>query len=214
MSTSYHHGDLKTVLLAFARAQMESVSIDGLSMREIAKAVGVSHTAAYRHFTDKRALLDAVAVQGFEEMRQACLSAAENAPKNARARLKACGLAYVRVALLSPRLLAHMFIAVSDAQASTALMNAGTRLFELLCTLVAEGQEWEAFRCGDPRQLSHACWAMVHGLSTLLGSGLLKGYENQHGALILSAEQAIDTFLDGLSRAQPSETTQSLISSA
>jgi AcrR family transcriptional regulator len=198
MSTSYHHGDLKTVLLAYARSQMESVSIDGLSMREIAKAVGVSHTAAYRHFTDKRALLDAVAVQGFEELRQACQSAAEEADDDARARLKACGLAYVRFALASPRLLAHMFIAVSDAQASAALMSAGAQLFEVLCMRVAEGQERGVFRSADTRQLSHACWALVHGLSTLLGAGLLKGDANQHGEAMDGAAQAIDTFLDGL----------------
>jgi AcrR family transcriptional regulator len=203
MTPSYHHGDLKTVLLAYARAQMENVSIDGLSMREIAKAVGVSHTAAYRHFTDKRALLDAVAVQGFEELRQACQAAAddvaaEDAADDARARLKACGLAYVRFALASPRLLAHMFIAVSDAQASAALMSAGAQLFEVLCMRVAEGQERGVFRSADTRQLSHACWALVHGLSTLLGAGLLKGDANPHGEAMDSAGQAIDTFLDGL----------------
>jgi AcrR family transcriptional regulator len=198
MSTAYHHGDLKAVLLAYARAQMESVSIDGLSMREIAKAVGVSHTAAYRHFTDKRALLDAVAVQGFEELRQACQSAAESACDNARARLKACGSAYVRFALTSPRLLAHMFIALSDTQASAALMGAGAQLFEVLCRCVAEGQERGVFRSADARQQSHACWAMVHGLSTLLGAGLLKGLTHEQDALMDAAEQAIDTFLDGL----------------
>lgn len=198
MSAAYHHGDLKTVLIAYARAQMESVSIDGLSLREIAKAVGVSHTAAYRHFADKRALLDAVAVQGFEEMRRACLSASEEAPDDARARLRACGLAYVRFALASPRMLAHMFIAMSDVQASTALASAGAGLFDVLRCRVAEGQARGTFRNGDVRQLSHACWALVHGCSTLLSAGLLNTTGNDHRQAMAAAEQAISTFLDGL----------------
>ena len=58
MTSPYHHGDLKSTLLAYALEQLEGAGLDGLSMREMAKAVGVSHTAAYRHFADKQALLN------------------------------------------------------------------------------------------------------------------------------------------------------------
>lgn len=198
MNNSYHHGDLKAVLLGHARAQLERTGLDDMSMREMAKAVGVSHTAAYRHFADKRALLDAVAVQGFEELLLGFETAMAAVPAQPRARLKACGLAYVAFGLGSPRLLAHMFQAVAQPQASEALVGAGARLFEVLLRQVGEGQAQGLFRGGDARQLSHACWAMVHGLSALLGVGMLKTPETRSEALLDSAAQSVEVFLDGL----------------
>lgn len=198
MNNSYHHGDLKAVLLGHARAQLERTGLDDMSMREMAKAVGVSHTAAYRHFADKRALLDAVAVQGFEELLLGFETAMAAVPAQPRARLKACGLAYVAFGLGSPRLLAHMFQAVAQPQASEALVGAGARLFEVLLRQVGEGQAQGLFRGGDARQLSHACWAMVHGLSALLGVGMLKTPEARSEALLDSAAQSVEVFLDGL----------------
>lgn len=198
MSTSYHHGDLKAELLAYAREQMERASLDGLSMREMAKAVGVSHTAAYRHFADKRSLLDAVAVQGFQELLAANDGAVTAAATQPRCRLKASGMAYVRFGLESPQLLSHMFGAVSQPQASEALVGAGALLFERLRQLVSAGQQQAAFRAGDASQLSHSCWAMVHGLATLLGVGLLRRPGASAEALLAYAEQALDVFLDGM----------------
>lgn len=198
MSTSYHHGDLKAELLAYTREQMERAKLDGLSMREMAKAVGVSHTAAYRHFADKRSLLDAVAVQGFEELLAASGAAVAAAPADPRSRLKASGMAYVGFGLASPQLLSHMFGAVSQSQASEALVGAGALLFEGLRQLVGAGQQQAAFRAGDTSQLSHTCWAMVHGLATLLGVGLLRRPGASHEALLAYAEQALEVFLDGM----------------
>src|SRR5690625_892085 len=161
MTASYHHGDLKAALVAYAREQLENQQFEKLSMREMAKAIGVSHTAAYRHFANKQALLDAVAIQGFEEMLAECQRAVQAAPRQARARLKACGLAYVRYGVAAPRVQAHMFDAVSLPGASVELGKAGQRLFTLLRSLVEEGQNSDEFREGDTRELAHACWAMV-----------------------------------------------------
>ncbi|MDH6590405.1 AcrR family transcriptional regulator [Variovorax sp. TBS-050B] len=198
MSNSYHHGDLKSVLLDYAREQMERASLDDLSMREMAKAVGVSHTAAYRHFADRRSLLDAVAVQGFEELIAGFQAGMQAAPEGPRSGLRACGLAYVAFGMATPRLLAHMFKTVAEPQASEALVGAGARLFEVLLGLVTEGQARGVFRGGDPRHLSHACWAMVHGLATLLGIGMLKTPDARPEALLQSAGQSIEVFLDGM----------------
>ncbi|OYD51343.1 TetR/AcrR family transcriptional regulator [Acidovorax kalamii] len=172
MTSPYHHGDLKSTLLAYALEQMEGAGLDGLSMREMAKAVGVSHTAAYRHFADKQALLDAMAEQGFEALRQAsseAIAAAQGSPD----RLLASGLAYVQFGRQHPRQLAHMFGAAARATAPPRLRAVAADLFNDLQTLVAEGQQHGSFRTGDPRALAHACWAMVHGLALLQGGHLL-----------------------------------------
>jgi AcrR family transcriptional regulator len=201
MSTSYHHGDLKAVLLALARQALEQRSLDGLSMRELAKGALVSHTAAYRHFADKRALLDAVAVQGFEEMHRACHLAVTLAAPTPRERLLACGLAYVRFGLQNPMLLAHMFSVVTQPGASDALRTAGSALFDTLLQLVAQGQQAGGFRAGDARETAHACWAMVHGLATLLSIGQTPPGEALVAARVDSAHRGLQVLFDGLASA-------------
>ena len=99
-----------------ALRQLEGAGLHGLSMREIAKAVGVSHTAAYRHFADKQALLDAMAEQGFQALRQASREAVATA-QGSPDRLLASGLAYVQFGRQHPRQLAHMFGAAARATA-------------------------------------------------------------------------------------------------
>lgn len=177
MTTTYHHGDLKSTLLTYALQQMEgeSAGLDGLSMREMAKAVGVSHTAAYRHFADKQSLLDAVAEEGFTALLQASRDAVDAVPASMGnpGRLLACGLAYIGFGRQHPRQLAHMFTAASRADAPASLRTVAAQLFDLLITQVVHGQQEGQFREGDARALAHSCWAMVHGLALLQGGQLL-----------------------------------------
>ena len=58
----YHHGDLRAALIARATEVIATGGVDALSLRELARDIGVSHGAPGRHFPDKQALLDAVAL--------------------------------------------------------------------------------------------------------------------------------------------------------
>ena len=200
MNAPYHHGDLKATLLTHALAQLERKGADALSMREMAKAIDVSHTAAYRHFADKRALLEALAVQGFDNLRLACEQAVAAAPPSPRQRLQACGLAYVRFGLDNPKLLTHMFGAVGQGEATELLVGAGAGLFAVLQTLVTQGQAQGQFRAGDVRELAYACWAMVHGLAMLLSLGRSQADSPAVDRLMDSAAQSMHIFLDGVDR--------------
>ncbi|WAC75464.1 TetR/AcrR family transcriptional regulator [Roseateles sp. SL47] len=197
MKTSYHYGELKAQLLKYACARLESGELAELSMREMAKAVGVSHTAAYRHFQDKHALLDAVALQGFEELLRAGHAIAVK-PEPPLDRLRELGLAYVRFGLSRPQGLAHMFAYAAHSQASEALKAAGGQLFGLLEGVIAEGQQLGVFRHVPLEPLAHACWAMVHGLATLLGQRLLQLPNPSEAEWMTYAEKTLDIFLDGI----------------
>src|SRR5687768_10681055 len=63
---SYHHGDLRRVLLAEAAAAIADVGPAALSLRELARRAGVSHAAPAHHFGDKTGLLTALAVEGYD----------------------------------------------------------------------------------------------------------------------------------------------------
>ena len=83
-SSSYHHGNLRRALLDEALATIGAEGVDGLTLREIGARLGVSRTALYRHFADKRALLAAVATEGFRTLRQQLVSAWEAGDRGLR----------------------------------------------------------------------------------------------------------------------------------
>ncbi len=66
--SSYHHGDLRSALIKAAAAEIERGGYENLSLRELAQSLGVSRAAPYRHFADRRALLAAVASDGFDRL--------------------------------------------------------------------------------------------------------------------------------------------------
>lgn len=65
---AYHHGDLRAALINAALTMLEQDGSAGLSLRAVAKAVGVSEAAPYHHFADKEALERALAAEGFERL--------------------------------------------------------------------------------------------------------------------------------------------------
>src|ERR1700690_2322989 len=67
-SRAYHHGNLRAALLAQAEQIVRERGVEELSLRELARAVGVSHGAPRRHFPDRQALLDALAEDGVERL--------------------------------------------------------------------------------------------------------------------------------------------------
>ena len=109
MSTSksgekrYHHGDLRGALIASGLKALESCGEAELSLRGLARDAGVSPTAVYRHFPDKRALLGALANEGVVRLGAAQLAALAAAGGGA-AGFAATGRAYVRFALDEPAL--------------------------------------------------------------------------------------------------------------
>ena len=69
-SNTYHHGNLKEALIAAGLEILSEQGVEGLSLRKVAKKVGVSHTAPYNHFSDKQALLAAISTAGHEQLYQ------------------------------------------------------------------------------------------------------------------------------------------------
>src|SRR5919112_2521789 len=98
---SYHHGDLRAVILSQAADMVAERGADGISLRELAREAGVSHAAPAHHFTDRRGLFTALAAQGWR-----LLAGALDA---ARPDFIAAALAYVRFALDHPGHYAVMF---------------------------------------------------------------------------------------------------------
>jgi AcrR family transcriptional regulator len=165
---TYHHGDLRQSLINAAIALISEEGISDLSLRQVARRVGVSHNAPYRHFEDKEALLAAVAEQGFQSLRVAMETARQVIPPDSSQHLEAIGVAYVHFALAHPF---HYRLMFGDYRCNlskySALAEAAQQSFMVLVNTIREGQIAGIFRLADPVDLAQVAWSMVHGQSML-----------------------------------------------
>jgi len=106
---AYHHGDLREKLIAATESILEEKGVEGFSLREAARRVGVSPAAPAHHFGDVSGLLAEVAREGFAEFGRMLREADESGGKDPVARLVAQGKAYVAFAMKRPARFKLMF---------------------------------------------------------------------------------------------------------
>ncbi|MEQ8456356.1 MAG: TetR/AcrR family transcriptional regulator [Sandaracinaceae bacterium] len=164
----YHHGDLRAALLEVAVTVIAERGLHGLSLRECARRLGVSHAAPYRHFADKSALLVALAGEGFRRLAESGREAMAGVA-DPHDRLRAYGVAYVRFAFEHPQHHRVMFGAEFDHGAVPPEDElAGNDAFELLRATAAEATGLSG---GEEMPATLAFWSLAHGLSMLLIDG-------------------------------------------
>ncbi|MFF2274492.1 TetR/AcrR family transcriptional regulator [Agromyces sp. NPDC058126] len=178
---AYHHGNLREALLERAWATIDDDGLDALSMRQLARDVGVSHGASARHFADRTALLDAIAVTGFERLNAALAEAVTSEP-TFDARLRTAGLAYVRFAVEHPAILDLMYKAKHHPDASPELLELSRASMAAVVALVAESQAKGEIREGDVERQALVVFAAVHGVAALATDDLLDGVAWQDAA--------------------------------
>ena len=166
----YHHGNLRPALLAAAERALAGGR--ELSLRELAREIGVSHAAPRRHFADKQALLDALALDGFERLGRAMADAFARAEPTFADRLAALANTYVRFAIEHGALLDLMY-AGKHRPGAEALREAADRAFAGPLAFVAEGQAAGEVVAGDCEQLGLVAWSAFHGLAAMANGGLL-----------------------------------------
>ena len=98
-TNTYHHGALRQALLQRAAEVIENDGIEALTLRGLARDLGVSHAAPNRHFRNKEELLATLAASAYEQMSAATLDAADAAGDDPWVRLNAMGRGYLRWAL-------------------------------------------------------------------------------------------------------------------
>jgi AcrR family transcriptional regulator len=168
----YHHGNLRTALLAEAQRTVRERGVQELSLRELARAVGVSHGAPRRHFPDRQALLDALAEAGFARLGAALRRAVDGAGEDFAARLRATAAAYVRFATRDAELLELMF-AGKHREQSGILHEAADRAFSVILELIEQGQADGALEPGDPERIGLVLFATIQGVATLVTGGMV-----------------------------------------
>lgn len=170
---AYHHGNLRAAILTAAAAVIASDGVGALSLRGIAKDLGVSHTAFRRHFGSREGVLNALAVQGNHLLAEALRGAAPDGS------FLEAGLAYVRFALTHPGHFTVMFRSDLLDNDDPDLVAARAAAFAPLTEGVAQ------LGLDDPEAGEVTGWAVVHGIATLALTG------NLHGDPLVLARRAL-----------------------
>ncbi|MFB7779652.1 TetR/AcrR family transcriptional regulator [Streptomyces bauhiniae] len=181
-SRPYHHGDLRAALLQSAERTLREKGAAALSLRELARATGVSHAAPGRHFKDKQALLDALALAGYQRLNQALTAATDDSPDaDFEQRMTALARAYLGFAVDNPELLELMFARKHEPDSSDRLAAAVDQSLGALTRTFASAQERGEIVQGDPERITLVAAASLHGLAALIAGCALEAEEAMAG---------------------------------
>lgn len=198
----YHHGDLPRALLAATGDLIASEGVGAVSIRAVARRVGVSHAAPAHHFGDKTGLLTAFAKEGFTRF-GAALAAAGAAGGTPEERLERCGRAYLDFARTERAHFEVLFRPELHDPEDVEFHQVADAAFDVLVATVTDCLA--APDPGEARRLALSAWVTVHGLAALWLDGPLAQMGEAPPALDVLADSVLGVLLAGL-RAHPSWT--------
>lgn len=191
MAETYHHGNLRNDLIDAGLSALCRDGIAAFSLRKLSQELGVSHAAAYRHFSSKEELLRAILAESSRRFREALAASVDPAIRGEEAMMR-LGAAYVRFFIANPEILS-LFSLLHSSQEFFSDLFAGLAerdpytteigphegcgdidslpedgAFGIFRKLAESTQENERYRHLSERELLLGYWAKVHGLATLL----------------------------------------------
>ncbi|MEM9953503.1 MAG: TetR/AcrR family transcriptional regulator [Chloroflexota bacterium] len=172
---SYHHGNLRDSLIDVAIEILQAEGKSGIKMREIGKRIGVSQSAAYRHFSDKSALLAAVATRGFDKLTDELRTVRNSQYSSLVEQVEQMGVIYIIFAVehaAQYRLMYGTEAIRSDEypELAQATRNMAREYFRM----VKRCQEAGLMKGQSPIELLNVMWSATHGAAMLVIDGFIK----------------------------------------
>ncbi|MEH6758086.1 MAG: TetR/AcrR family transcriptional regulator [Parasphingorhabdus sp.] len=183
-SQSYHHGDLRLAAIAAGMKRIEDMAHPDLGLRELARELGVSATALYRHFPNKGALLDALALEAADRL-GANQAEAALAAGGGRDGFVEVGVTYVQWAVENPALVRLIFNRIGkvdlESDEPSKMGEAFRQLRNGISTLMPEDMSSERRKVAALHS-----WSLVHGLAMLILDGQVEYDPDMVRKVILS----------------------------
>ncbi len=203
---NYHHGNLREALIESALGLIAKAGPNGFTLAEVARAVGVSGAAPYRHFRDRNALIGEIARQGFDRFAEQLFAAWDDGKPNPVGAIEAVARAYLGFARREPAFYAAMFEPGFSLDEDAALLASSERAFGVL-RLAADAATRAMPAQSRPPALMVALhiWSMAHGVASLF----IEGPSGFRRRLPMSPEDLLEAglllYLQSLEGANPSE---------
>nr|WP_239063042.1 TetR/AcrR family transcriptional regulator [Streptomyces sp. SID13031] len=178
-------------MLDAAERRLREHGADQLSLRDLAREIGVSHAAPRRHFPDRQALLDGLAEAGFTRLDTTLRTALAGTDEDFPSQLLATMTAYARFATDNAALLELMYTS-KHRPGATQIIKAAEAPFELMRDLIVQGQAQGALQTGDPERIGIVLFATVQGIATIINGDIVNP-----DLLDGLVETAVEQFLRG-----------------
>ncbi|MFW1984027.1 TetR/AcrR family transcriptional regulator [Acinetobacter guillouiae] len=169
----YHHGDLKNTIIETAMDMLKEGNGWEFTLREVSRRAGVSHTAPYKHFEDKSALLVELSLIGFDQLRDILTSSISNKNISLRDKFFMMAKSYIDFAHRNPSLYRLMFSAFTERAKIVHLNERSLSTLGVVIEVLEQGQIEGLIRKQNVLGQATACWAQMHGIALLSIDGLL-----------------------------------------
>jgi AcrR family transcriptional regulator len=184
----YHHGELRSAIMAVALQMIAEAGLASLSLREIARRIGVTTAAPYHHFKDRQSLLIELAIEAYTQL-FAAMSNAKDSANNASEAIEAEAEAYLQFGRDHRAEYAVMFCGeFANHPRSLDMMTIADRSLELVRKSIAESRNL------TPTQSTEAAfclWSLLHGILTLDQNSVLQETVAQQTRLAMMGVAAI-----------------------
>ena len=166
---NYHHGNLKEALISAGLETLSEQGVEGLSLRNVAKKIGVSHTAPYNHFSDKQALLAAISTAGHEQLHKKLLDTFEKFKDTSPNIISEIAWAYLQFAMDNPAKFKLMFSgALDEEREHPNYIAISQKNISLLEEIVVFCQGRGQLPEGRMTVIAARLWSSVHGFAYLI----------------------------------------------
>lgn len=170
----YHHGNLREALMEAAVQCIRENGAEKLSLRALARQIGVSQAAPYRHFEDKVALLSALASEGFAKLAEQMRDVMADYQSDPVGALQKGAQAYMRFACHHPETYRLMYSMPVEQFDDEEMETCHHEAFDLLEQTVNVGLASGAFKAHDKDAIVLASWSLVHGYAQLIIDGVIE----------------------------------------
>lgn len=168
----YHHGDLRSALLKAGEKALQESGVEGFSLRDLSRELGVSNRAPGRHFASKQALLNEIALNGFQRLGRLLDEAVADKALGFQVRMIRMSLAYIGFATENKPLLHLMMVAKHNKNSPVALREANYRAWAAGAATVRDGQASGEVIEGDPAKLAMLIFVATEGLASMYTDNL------------------------------------------
>lgn len=168
---TFHHANLKQALFDAALALLDSEGVSSVTIRAVARKVGVSHAAPVNHYKDRRALLKAIAVEQFQIILQDADQRLKAANLSAAQRIEAIPAALLDFGLAHPNRYHVLWRRDLVDYEDPDIVEITDRLYGWLCDEIQQAVPESGF---DRDTVAITLWSMVHGYTDMRQNGMFE----------------------------------------